>query len=128
MKVNKNFFEEVSLKEVIISSSRSSNFVLLKNWSSIICFFDIFFRISPHLLVWVISKSISLEKFSLPFNSFLSSVATTLIVASGVPNECAAAAAWPPRDSNSYSLAITCCSLFIASDLLLLSPENLIPK
>ena len=38
------------------------------------------------------------------------------------------AAAWPPKDSNSYSLAITCCNLFTASDRLLLSPENLIPK
>ena len=36
--------------------------------------------------------------------SFFSSFATTEIVASGVPSECAAAAACPPKDSNSSSL------------------------
>ena len=61
-------------------------------------------------------------------NSFFNSFETTLIVANGVPKECAAAAACPPKDSNSYSFAITSCNLFTASDLLLLSPENLIPK
>ena len=40
----------------------------------------------------------------------------------------AAAAACPPNDSNSYSFEITSCNLFKASDLFLLSPENLIPK
>ena len=43
--------EDVSLKEFIISSNKSSNFIELKNISSSICFFDICFNISLHLLV-----------------------------------------------------------------------------
>ena len=46
-----NFFDEVSLKELIISSSKSSNFIELKKISSFICFFEICFNISLHLLV-----------------------------------------------------------------------------
>ena len=45
----------------------------------------------------------SLERSLLSPISFFNSLATTLIVAKGVPSECAAAAAWPPKDSNSYS-------------------------
>ena len=122
------FFEDVSSYEVIISSNKSSNFIKLIKLSSSICFLEIFFKISLHLFVWLISRSISLE-ISLSFpSSFFNSLATTLIVAKGVPSECAAAAAWPPSDSNSYSFAITSCSLFNASDLFFVSPENLIPK
>ena len=60
--------------------------------------------------------------------SFFNSFATTVIVANGVPNECAAAAACPPNDSNSYYLDITSCNLFNASELFFDSPANLIPK
>ena len=42
-------FEEVSLKVSMISLSRSSIEFLEKNSSSLICFFEIFFNISPHL-------------------------------------------------------------------------------
>ena len=55
------FLEEVSLNESIISSSKSSNLIELKNISSSICFFDIFFKISLHLFVWLINKSISFQ-------------------------------------------------------------------
>ena len=96
--------EEVSLKEFIISSSKFSNFVELKNLSSSICFFEILFKISLHLLDWLINKSMSFDTSLLFPISFFNSFATTLIVAKGVPSECAAAAAWPPKDSNSYSL------------------------
>ena len=92
-------FEDVSLNELIISSRRSSNFIELKKTSSSICFLDICFNISLHLLVWLISKSISFEiSLSEPI-SFFNSFATTLIVANGVPKECAAAAACPPQTS-----------------------------
>ena len=64
------------------------------------------------------------EQFQQGYSIFL----PARLDAKGVPNEWAAAAAWPPKDSNSYSLAITCCNLLTASDLLLLSPENLMPK
>ena len=96
--------EVVSLKELMISSSKSSNFVELKNLSSSICFFEILFKISLHLLDWLISRSISLDRSLLFPISFFNSLATTVIVAKGVPRECAAAAACPPKDSNSYSL------------------------
>ena len=43
--------EEVSLNELIISSNKSSNFIELRKISSSICFFEICFNISPHLLV-----------------------------------------------------------------------------
>ena len=43
-------FEEVSLKEFIISSSKFSSLVELKNLSSSICF-EILFKISLHL--WI---------------------------------------------------------------------------
>ena len=49
----------------------------------------------------------SLEISLLSPISFFNSLATTLIVANGVPSECAAAAACPPSDSSSYSFAIT---------------------
>ena len=112
----------------MISSKRSSNLIELKKISSSICFLDICFNISLHLLVWLINKSISLENSLLSPISFFNSFATTLIVAKGDPSECAAAAACPPRDSSSYSFYITSCNLFNASDLFLLSRENLIPK
>ena len=64
----------------------------------------------------------SLENSLLFPNSFFNSFETTLIVANGVPKECAAAAAWPPKDSNSYSFATTSCNFLTASDRLLLSP------
>ena len=79
-------------------------------------------------MVWLINKSISLDiSFSSPISFFIS-FATTLIVASGVPKECAAAAACPPNDSSSYSLEITYCNLFKASDLFFVSPAKRIPK
>ena len=112
----------------MISSNRSSNLMELRKISSSICFFEIFFKISLHLFVWLISKSISFEISLLLPISFFNSLATTLIVAKGVPSEWAAAAAWPPSDSSSYSFAITSCNLFSASDLFFVSPENLIPK
>ena len=86
-KIKSIFFEDVSLNESIISSSRSSNLIELKNISSSICFFDIFFKISLHLFVWLIKRSMSLETSLLSPISFLSSLATTAIVASGVPSE-----------------------------------------
>ena len=46
--------------------------------------------------------------------SFFSSFAITVIVDNGVPNECAAAAAWCPIDSSSCSLAKTSSNLFNA--------------
>ena len=81
------FLEEVSLNESIISSSKSSNLIELKNISSSICFLDICFKISLHLFVWLINRSMSLETSLLSPISFLSSLATTAIVASGVPRE-----------------------------------------
>jgi len=60
--------------------------------------------------------------------SFSNSLATTVIVDSGVPKECAAAAAWTPMDSNSCSLAKINSSLFSASVLFLDSIPNLAPK
>ena len=65
--------------------------------SSSNCFFDICFNISLHLFVWLISKSISFENSLFSLRSFFNSFATTLIVARGVPRECAAAAARPPK-------------------------------
>ena len=44
-------FDDVSLKELIISSNKSSNLIELKKISSFICFFEICFNISLHLLV-----------------------------------------------------------------------------
>ena len=85
--------EEVSLKEFMISSSKSSNFVELKNLSSSICFFEILFKISLHLFDWLTNRSISFDNSFLSPISFFNSFATTLIVAKGVPSECAAAAA-----------------------------------
>ena len=76
---------------------------------------------------WDYKKPSFISYLLLPI-SFFNSLATTLIVAKGVPSECAAAAACPPNDSNSYSLAITSCNLFNASDLFFVSPANLIPK
>ena len=69
----------------MISSSKFSNFVELKNLSSSICFFEILFRISLHLLDWLINRSISLDRSLLSPISFFNSLATTLIVAKGVP-------------------------------------------
>ena len=128
LKFNSIFFDEVSLNELDISVNKSSNFIELIKLSSSICFFDIFFNISLHLFTWLISKSISVEISLLFPISFFNSFATTLMVANGVPKECPAAAACPPKDSSSYSFYITSCNLRKASDLFFVSPANRIPK
>ena len=119
---------DVSIKDLSISTNKTSNFTALMNLSLTICFCDICFNISPHLLDWLINKSRSFECFDFSPISFLNSLATTVIVAKGVPKEWAAAAACPPNDSSSYSFAITCCNWFNAWDLFFVSPANLIPK
>ena len=50
------------------------------------------------------------------------------IVESGVPSECADAAAWAPRERSSLSLPINTCILSYAFFLILLSSPNLKPK
>ena len=60
--------------------------------------------------------------------SFSSSLAITVIVERGVPNECAAAAACKPILSNSCSFANINSSLFKASVRFLDSMPNLTPK
>ena len=119
--VNCIFFSVFEENETIISLNNPSKVVALKNLSSVISFFEICFKISLHLLVWLIKRSKSFLYFESSPISFLSSLATTEIVASGVPREWAAAAACPPNDSSSYSFAITCCSLDPASNLFFVS-------
>ena len=77
----------------------------VKKLSSLSWSFDKFFKIFEHLLVWDTSILISFAYFGLFPISFSSSLATTVIVESGVPSECAAAAACNPIDSSSCSLA-----------------------
>ena len=69
-------------------------------------FSDNFFKISLHLSTWLTNSSISFFKLLSLFNCCNKSWDIILIVDSGVPNECAAAAACEPKETNSCSFEI----------------------
>ena len=64
--------EEVSLKELIISSSKSSNFVELKNLSSSICFFEILFKILKKIRIN--SSQIRIKKIPMPRPIYINNI------------------------------------------------------
>ena len=75
--------------------------------SSTTGFKDNLFNISLHLSTWLISNSISFWRSLLFLKLLNRSWEIIFIVESGVPKEWAAAAACPPKDTNSFSLEIT---------------------
>ena len=87
--------------------------------SSTTGFKDNFFKISLHLSTWLTSSSISFLRSLLFLKLLYKSCEIIFIVDKGVPNEWAAAAAWPPNDTNSCSFEITSWILSKASFLTL---------
>ena len=85
--------------------------------SSIVGFNVNFFKISLHLLTWLINSSRSFLTSLLSLNWSNKSWEIILIVDKGVPNEWAAAAACPPSETSSCSLEITSWILSNASFL-----------
>ena len=75
------------------------------------------FKISLHLSTWLDNNSISFSISFCPLNCFTKSWVIILIVERGVPNEWAAAAAWPPKDKSSCYVAIT-SSIFASASFL----------
>ena len=125
---NVNFFSEISVNDLIIWLSNSSILISDKKLSSPSWSLESFFKISEHLFVCDKSNSTSFLCFEFFPISFSNSLAITVIVDKGVPNEWAAAAACNPMDSSSCSLAKINSSLFKASVLFLDSIPNLTPK
>ena len=94
------------------------------NSSSTIGFKVNLFNISLHLSTWLTRRSISFFTSLSFLNCPNNSCDIILIVERGVPNEWAAAAAWPPKDISSCSLEISSCILSKASFLRLDSFPN----